>query len=222
MRTASISGRSLSSFGSAQPFALFTGDPDAVFDALEQHEVIVQEVVAAQKTPAHADRTACWGYVERELLLNLVHQVERIPAFAIQFVHEGDNRHIAQPTDFEQLECLLLDTACSVDHHDRAVDGGQRAIGIFAEVLMARCVQQVERVVAVVEGHRRGAHGDTALTLHLHPVRARAPLLTTRLDRSGQLDRSAEQKQLLRERGFAGVGMGNDGERAPAFDRLGE
>ena len=34
------------------------------------------------------------------------------------------------------------------------------------------------------------------------------------LDRAGELDRAAEQQQLLGERGLAGVGVGNDGEGA--------
>src|SRR6185369_1690811 len=54
----------------------------------------------------------------------------------------------------------------------------------------------------------------------LHPIRTCAALLTARLDRTRQLDGSAEQEQLLRERGFPRVRMRNDGERTPALDRV--
>ncbi len=37
-----------------------------------------------------------------------------------------------------------------------------------------------------------------------------------RLDRAGDLDRAREQQQLFRQRGLAGVGVGNDGKGAAA------
>ena len=70
----------------------------------------------------------------------------------------------------------------------------------------------------MLEGHHRRAHGDAALALDLHPVRAHAAALAARLDLAGELDRAAEQQQLLGERGLAGVGMGDDGEGAPPGD----
>ena len=102
-----------------------------------------------------------------------------------------------------------------VDHHDGRVDRGQRAVGVLAEVLVARRVEQVERAVVVVERHHRRRHRDAALALDLHPVGARAPPLAARLDRAGELDRAAEQQQLLGQRGLAGVGVRDDRERAP-------
>ena len=40
----------------------------------------------------------------------------------------------------------------------------------------------------------------------------------SRLDRAGELDRTAEKQQLLGQRRLAGVGVGDDGEGAPAGD----
>ncbi len=73
--------------------------------------------------------------------------------------------HRAQPADLEELQCLRLDALGGVDHHHRAVDGSQRAIGVFGEVLVARRVEQVERDDAAVrlralEGHDRGGDRD--------------------------------------------------------------
>ena len=42
------------------------------------------------------------------------------------------------PADLEQLQRLRLDALGRVEHHDDAVDGEQRAVGVFAEVLVAR------------------------------------------------------------------------------------
>ena len=47
--------------------------------------------------------------VERQRLLDLVDQVERVAALAVELVDEGDDRHVAQPADLEQLAGLLLD-----------------------------------------------------------------------------------------------------------------
>ena len=44
----------------------------------------------------------------------------------------------ARAADLEQLARLRLDALGRVEHHDHAVDGEQRAIGVFAEVLVAR------------------------------------------------------------------------------------
>jgi hypothetical protein len=65
-------------------------------------------------------------------------------AFAIDLVDEGDDRHRAQPADLEQLARLRLDALGGVDHHHRGIDRGQRAIGVLAEILVPRRVEQVE------------------------------------------------------------------------------
>src|SRR5690606_11943352 len=95
-----------------------------------------------------------------------------------------------------------------------------RAIGVFAEVLVAWGVEQVERAPRVLEGHGGRGHRDPALALDLHPVRARASLLSARLDRAGHLNSPTEQQQLFREGGLAGVWVADDGERATSFDFL--
>src|SRR5207248_11298159 len=83
-------------------------------------------------------------------------------------------------------------------------------------------IQQVESDAVVLEGHHRRAYGDAALALDLHPVGAHAAALTLRLDLARELDRAAEQQQLLGERGLTGVGMRDDREGAPVRDLGGE
>ena len=97
------------------------------------------------------------------------------------------------------------------------VDGGQCAIGVLAEILVARRVEQVEDGNPVpLERHHRGRrHRNTALLLDLHPVRARPPRLAARLDLTGDMDGAAEQQQLFRQGGLAGVGMRDDGKGPP-------
>jgi hypothetical protein len=42
------------------------------------------------------------------------------------------------------------------------------------------------------------------------------------LTAAGDLDRAGKQQQLFSQRGFAGVGVGNDGEGAAPFDLAGD
>src|SRR3546814_20274860 len=70
-------------------------------------------------------------------------------------VDEGDDRHRTQTAHFEQLERLRLDTLGGVDHHHGAVDRGQRAIGVLAEIIVHRRVEQVEDEPPMLEGHDR-------------------------------------------------------------------
>src|SRR5690606_24427177 len=63
---------------------------------------------------------------------------------------------------------------------------------------------------------------NSALALDFHPVGPGAPLLAAGLDGAGHLDGAAEQQQLLRERGLAGVRVGDDREGPPPGDLVGE
>ena len=131
--------------------------------------------------------------IERERLLDLVEQVERIAALAVELVDEGDDRDVAQPADLEQLARLRLDALGGVDHHHGRVDRGQGPVGILREVLVARRVEQVEDATAVLEGHHRGDDRDAALALDLHPVGAGVAAVRLRLDLAGELDGAADK-----------------------------
>src|SRR5690348_7590294 len=70
----------------------------------------------------------------------------------------------------------------------------------------------------MLEAHHGGAHRDAALALDLHPVGAHAPPLAPRLHLARELDRTAEEQELLRQRGLTGIGVGDDREGAPSGD----
>ena len=198
---------------------------DRLADALaigsvEDQHAVVGEIVGALEILAGAGRPAHRRHVEREGRGDLVEQLDRVLALAIHLVDEGHDRHVAQAADLEQLARARLDTLGGVDHHDGRVDRRQGAVGVLAEVLVARRVKQVEDRAAIFEMHHRGRDRDAALLLDLHPVRARAAGFATRLDRTRDVDGAAEQQQLLGQRGLAGVRMGDDRERAPEASRM--
>ena len=128
------------------------------------------------------------------------------------------DRQAAQLADLEQLAGLRLDALRGVDHHHDAVDREQRAVGVFAEVLVAGRVEQRQVMVAEIELDRRRGDRDAALALDVHPVRHDVPIGLAAAHRAGQLDRAGVQQEFLGQRGLAGVRVGNDGERAAALD----
>jgi hypothetical protein len=105
-----------------------------------------------------------------------------------------------------------------VDHHQRAVHGGEHAVGVFGKVLVAGGVKQVDGVVVVVKLHHRRRHGNAALLLNLHPVGSGEFTAFFAFDCTRALNRAREQQQLFGKRGFACVGVGDDGEGAAAAD----
>jgi hypothetical protein len=72
------------------------------------------------------------------------------------------------------------------------------------------------------EGHHRRHHRDAALALDLHPVGTGVAPLALGLDLACEIDRAAEQQELLGQRGLAGVGMGDDRKGPPPRDLGGE
>ena len=60
----------------------------------------------------------------------------------VQFVDECQNREPMAPADFVELSRLRLDAVRRVDHHDDAVRGDERAVGIFAEIFVAGRVEE--------------------------------------------------------------------------------
>jgi hypothetical protein len=90
-------------------FAADRLDDPVVDAALEQQEGIGEEVVGAEEVAPHADRPGGGGHVERQRLLDLIRQVERVAGLAVELVDKGDDRHVAQPGDLEELAGLLLD-----------------------------------------------------------------------------------------------------------------
>ena len=188
---------------------------------IEPAHAVAGEIVGAGEAAPAADRPGHRRSVEGERLLDLVEEVERVAALAVHLVDEGDDRDVAQAADLEQLARARLDALRGVDHHHGGIDRRQGPVGVLGEVLVARRVEQVEDAIAVFEGHHRGHDRDAALALDAHPVGAGLDAVALGLDLAGELDRAAEQQQLLGQRGLAGVRVRDDGEGAPARDGVG-
>ena len=105
------------------------------------------EAVVVEDRPVHG---AGW---HPQVTLELIHQVQRFPPFAVHLVDEGEDRDPAEFTDTEELLSLWLDALGGVDEHDRGVRRGERTEGVLAEVLVPRGVQDVHAMIRVGELH---------------------------------------------------------------------
>ena len=152
---------------------------------------------------------------DAEYLLQFIHQLERIPAEAVDFVDKGEDRDMALPANLEQFPGLLLHALGRVDQHHGAVGRHQRPVGVLAEILVAGRVQYIDATAAVFELHDAGRHRNPALLFDLHPVRHRKFLRFSSLDGPGQMNGAAVQQQLFRQCSLAGVRMRNDRESPP-------
>mmetsp|Transcript_26231 Transcript_26231/g.62007 ORF Transcript_26231/g.62007 Transcript_26231/m.62007 type:complete len:1071 (-) Transcript_26231:600-3812(-) len=194
------------------------GAGHAVLAGREHAHALLAQVHHAVELLAHADRPGEGHDGHAQFLLDLVHQRERLLDLAVHLVDEGQDGRVAGAADLQQAAGLRLHAVGRVDHHQRGVHGGQHAVGVFGEVLVAGGVEQVDDAVAVLHLHDRAGHRDAALLFDLHPVRGGMPGRLARLHRAGDLDRAGEQQQLLGQRGLAGVGVADDGEGAAAAD----
>jgi hypothetical protein len=79
----------------------------------------------------------------------------------------------------------------------------------WAEILVARRVEQVEGEPLVLEAYHRRGDRDATLALDHHPIRAHPPPLAARLHFPRHLDRPAEQQQFLGQGGLAGNRIAN-------------
>ena len=148
--------------------------------------------------------------------LDLVHQFQGVAARTVPLVDHRDDRDLTVLAHLEQLQCLRLEAFCGIDEHHRGVDGGQHPVGVFGEVGMAGGVEQVDDACAVWELQHRRCDRDAPGLLHLHPVRHRRATARFAVDRACFGDGPGVQRQCLGQRGFAGVGMADDGERSAA------
>ena len=141
---AGSSPRSSSSVGSSMTARLATGARNVAAACRSKRSTArCSQVVDALEEVAAADRPGERHGVEPEHLLDLAHQLEGVARRPIELVHEGDDRGSAHAADMEQLARLRLDALGGVDQHDGAVRRGERPVGVLAEVLVARGIEQV-------------------------------------------------------------------------------
>lgn len=139
----------------------------------------------------------------------------------VHLVDERKNGDSTLSANGEEFLRLRFNALSVVDEHHRAVGGGEGSVGVRAEVVVARGVEQVQNAVAEFELEDRRGDGNSPLFLKLHPVGSSLSLVATGLHRSGELDGASVEKELLGEGRLSRVGVGDDGESSPSGGLLG-
>ena len=184
---------------------------------LEEVELVLVDVVNTFELRPLVDGPGEWAYMDLQLLLQLVEQVEGVASLAIHLVDEDDDGRLAHAAYLHQLPCLCLHTFGAIDNDNGRVNGGQRAEGVFGKVLVPRRVEDVDFIIQIVEFHDRCGDRDATLLLYVHPVaRGRLAYLVA-LDGSRHLYLPAEKQELFGQSGLSCVGVADDGECPSAF-----
>ena len=195
----------------------------ALLVGLKERETPLVDVVDALEALSLVDGPGEGAHLDVKLLLQLVQEIEGILALAVHLVDEDDDGRLAHAAHFHELARLGLNAFGAVDHNDARVHRRECAEGVLGEVLMARCIEDVDLIGlrspfgGVVELHDRSGHTDAALLFNLHPVGGGGLLDFVALDGTGHLNLTAEKQQLLGECRLARIGMRDDGKGASAF-----
>src|SRR3984957_12513430 len=155
---------------------------------------------------------------DAEDALQFVQQGQGSTHGAVALVDEGEDRHAAPPANLEEFERLGFDAFAGINNHDHRINGGQDAVRILREILVAGSVKQIDATAGVIELQNGGADGDAALALQFHPVGGGGALMFAGRDGTGQLDGAPVKQQLFGQRRFASVRVRNNGERAAFLD----
>ena len=110
----------------------------AVLARSKQQDLVAQQVVHAAEGLAHADRPGHRRALDLEHGLHFFQQSHRIARFAVHLVHEREDRRVAHAAHVEQLDRLLFHALGRIDHHQRGIDRGKHAVGVFGKILVAR------------------------------------------------------------------------------------
>ncbi len=184
----------------------------------ETDKLIVQKREHTSESFSHSNRPCNRGTLDFEDVFNFSEQIDRVLDLAVQFIDERNNRSFTQTANFQKFNCLRLHALGGIDNHDCAVNGGQYSIGIFREVLMSRGIEKIDYVIVVLKLHNGAGDGNTALFFNFHPVARCMTAGFTSLDRTCELNCSAEKKQLFGKSCFTSVRVRNNREGSSAFN----
>ncbi len=154
--------------------------------------------------------------VEADHVLDLLLDRFRLGGWQVDLVEHRHDLVAGVDGVVDVGERLRLDALAGVDHQERALAGGERAVDLIGEVDVARGVDQIEDVVLavarpVIEPHGLRLDGDAALALDIHGIE-HLLLHLARLEPAGELNQPVGKRRL------AVVDVRDDGEIADVCD----
>src|SRR5690625_1146602 len=130
----------------------------------------------------------------------------RIGSGKVDLVEARDDLEIVFEREITVRECLRLDTLGRVDQQDDPFTRGEGPADLIAEIDVAGCVDQVERMALPAEANRLQFDRDPTLTLEVHTVEI---LIAHR----AFIDRASDLEQTIAERRLSMVDVGDHAER---------
>ena len=159
--------------------------------ALEEVDTFIFPIVNALETRPVAQRPVHGKRMDAEHGFQLVEEVKRRPRRAVELVHESEDRHSPAAADFKKFPRLRLDALARVHHHHGGIHGGEHSVGVFGEILVPWCIEDLDHAVLVFELQDGRGNGDAALLFHFHPVGCGGALVFLGSDRTGELESAA-------------------------------
>ena len=199
-------------------------DGDAVGSAVgafKLHEALVPSVIDADEVFALSDWPGGGGGGDAEDFFDFGKEFEGVASLTVHFVDECDDGDAAHAADLEEFYRLWLDALDGVEEHDGGIGGGKGAVGVLAEIVVSRGVEEVHLASGPDEVHDGGRDGDAAFLLHGHPVAGGMSGTFSGLDGSGGVDGPSVEEELFGEGCFAGVRMRDDCKCAPFLNFFG-
>ena len=170
-----------------------------------------------------AHRPVQRGGLQLDFVHDFINELEWLAAHAVPLVDHCDDGQPARLTNAEELEGLWLEALGGIDKHHCGIYRGEHAVGILRKVRVTWGINQVDHIrIALVslrgvfKLQRGRGDGDTAVFLHVHPVRHGGLAVALAVDRAGLINHVRMQRQRLRQRGLTGIRVGDNGERAAA------
>ena len=103
---------------------------------------------------------------------------------------------------------LSLDTSDGTEHQDGTVQHAQAAFDLDREVHVSGRVDQVDLMLAPVDGGRGAGNRDTSFLFQIHMIHGRAATVAAHLFHT--MDAAGVEKDSLTERRFARVNVSGD------------
>lgn len=151
-------------------------------------------------------------------LFDFVHKIHRGPAIAVQFIDKGKDRQFSSVADPKEFFRLWFHALGRINQHDRGIGSNQGSISIFTEILMARCIKDINAVPIIIKLEHAACNRNPSLFFNFHPVRNGVTICFAALDRSGKMDGAPIKKQFFGQGRFTSIRMGNDGKSPPFID----
>ena len=126
-----------------------------VFTGAKYAHPVLAAVIHTVEKFAHADGPGEGHDGHAELAFNLVHHAHRVLYLAVHLVDKSQDGRASCAAHLQQAAGLRLNAVGRVNHHQRRINGGQHAVGVFRKILVAGRVEQVNNATPVFHLHDR-------------------------------------------------------------------